>query len=549
MPYQIEKTYTSFWGGISDDDFLGTENAVKDLDWIDVQTQERYAQAQEAYTKSSEYDFYGWAPTWVKSTPYWVFRWNISETLSAAGTQLSGTIGTTIDIMESYWSWTDQVNYFFHRTAGIKVTDYLGTTLTTTISTNYPSGETSAVWWHVTNLLFSKDNAIYFVDTVNNYINVTTLSATVGATNWSATITTNDTTWWTRWAIITWTWVPASTTIVSIINNTSAVISNNFTWTTGNAPVKIGNTVWATYFTPWTKVKYIYSYSFDSTIVVATNGYATYIYELEFTGWGYNIVSKMEEKSYKCIDAVGNAYDLYWISTDWIHQYQWRQSQFIKKVPLAIDSKIGFNKWPLVASSWYIYRLSSTKPWRNKILTRYDTVNNIYDVDLAIVLVQWAWSKSAYLVQGSAYKRTNTIELLPLDWGSFQIPKQDLNFRFGYMFARWSYTNSATKQEIVVKIQTDGIEMINSSTFVEVARVTDGDTLDTLWNKKYGYMEINPDMVVTALETAVYSTEFNYVKVKIELLAGDEYASPAWFYRKTPKLFDFTCKANFTKNV
>lgn len=44
--------------------------------------------------------------------------------------------------------------------------------------------------------------------------------------------------------------------------------------------------------------------------------------------------------------------------------------------------------------------------------------------------------------------------------------------------------------------------MINSSTFVEVSRVTDGDTVDTLGNKKYGYMEINPDMVVTALTTA-----------------------------------------------
>lgn len=488
MAYQIEKTYTSFWGGISDDDFLGTENSVKDLDSIDVQTQERYAQAVEAYVKNNEYDFYGWAPTWVKSTPYGVFRWNLSETLSTSGGQLSGIIGTTIDIMESYWAWSDQVNYFFHRTAGIKVTNYIGTTLltwfTNPIIANYPTDnvEVTALGWHVTNLLFAKQNKIYYVDTATNTIPVA-----------------------------------SSTSIVTL--------------------------------TPGTIVKYIYSYSYDSTIVVTTNGDSTYIYELEFTGWGYNIVSKMEEKSYKCIDAVGNAYDLYWISTDWIHQYQWRQSQFIKKVSLASDAKIGYSKWPLVTSSSNIYKLSSTKPWRNKILTRYDTANNIYAVDLAIILVQWTWSKSAVLVQAGAYKRTNTIELLPIDWGILQIPKQDLNFRFWYLFGSGTYTNSATRQAIVVKIQTDGMAMINSSTFVEVSRVTDGDTVDTLGNKKYGYMEINPDMVVTALTTAWYTTEFWWVKVKIEILAGDEYASPAWFYRKTPQLFDFTCKANFVKNL
>lgn len=73
--------------------------------------------------------------------------------------------------MESYGSGSDQINYFFGRTTGIKKTNYIGTTLISTITSGYPTAvnsEVTAIGWHVTNLLFSKLNIIYFLSTVTD---------------------------------------------------------------------------------------------------------------------------------------------------------------------------------------------------------------------------------------------------------------------------------------------------------------------------------------------------------------------------------------------
>lgn len=49
----------------------------------------------------------------------------------------------------------------------------------TDITTNYPATDyTIQTGWHVTNLLFSDGDKIYFVDTVNDAITVTSGTAT-----------------------------------------------------------------------------------------------------------------------------------------------------------------------------------------------------------------------------------------------------------------------------------------------------------------------------------------------------------------------------------
>ena len=49
----IEKTYTNFWAGISDDDFIGTDNSVSDIEGIEIRKNERYISASEAYVATS----------------------------------------------------------------------------------------------------------------------------------------------------------------------------------------------------------------------------------------------------------------------------------------------------------------------------------------------------------------------------------------------------------------------------------------------------------------------------------------------------------------
>lgn len=59
----------------------------------------------------------------------------------------------------------------------------------------------------------------------------------IWATNASTAITVADTKWWTNGASITGTGIPNGTTIVSFVPNTSAVLSANFTGTTGTVSV------------------------------------------------------------------------------------------------------------------------------------------------------------------------------------------------------------------------------------------------------------------------------------------------------------------------
>lgn len=476
MAYQIEKTYTSFWGGISDDDFLGTENSVKNMYSIDVQTQERYAQAEWQYTTIADYSLAGGA-SWAKETPYSIFVSNIT-TVQRSGSTVS--LPSSAFAVESYWTGTDQVNYFFLSDRIRKMNADWSAQIGTDITTNYPAVTYQIVTgWHVTNLLFSKWDKIYFVDTVNDAITVTSGTATQ--------------------------------------------------------------------LMKWSTVKCIYSYSYDSIVVVATNNGNTQIYELEFTWWAYNIVRKIEIVGYECTHAVGNSFDVFWKSYEGIHQYQGGQSIFIKKLEESIDS-MSYNKQLIIATSNDVYTFGAKKPWRNKILTRVrrtDTTSfTIATSNYIITNVSWGYNIRR---KWSAYSRTNTIELLALDGGIHQIPKQDLSFRFGYIFDRNTYvdTTSPVRQAIVVKIKIDAMTWIA----VEVARVTDWDTLDSIGNKRYWYMEITPDMVVNALTTAWVTTEFWYVEVTIELLAGDEVSTAPWLYRKTPQLFDFTSRANFVKNV
>lgn len=479
MAYQIEKTYTSFWGGISDDDFLGSSNSVQDLDGIDVQTQERYTQAEWYYTQVASYTLSGGAG-WVKETPYSLFISNFS-TVQRNGVTIS--LPASAYAIESYGTSTDQVNYFFLGDRLRRMNSDGSAQIGTDITTNYP-GYSSALTppilgWHVTNLLFSKNDKIYFVDTINNAITVTTSTATQ--------------------------------------------------------------------LMPWSSVKCIYSYSYDSTVVIATNNGNTQIYELEFTGGAYSIARKIEIVGYECISAVGNGFDVFWKSYEGIHQYQGGQSVFIKKLEGITDS-MAFNKQLLLATQNDLYTFWAKKPWRNNILTRTSKISgtSLTLITKNFMIVNVSWGYNILQKSSSAYKRKNTIRLLALDGGIYQIPKQDLNFRFGYIFDRDEYvdTTSPVRQEIVVKIKTDAMNLP-----IEVARVTDGDTLDSLGNARYGYMEITPNMVVTAFTTAWITTEFWYVEVTIELLAGDEYSTALWLYRKTPKLFDFTSRANFVKNV
>lgn len=174
MP-DISKTYTSFWQGISDDNFIWSENSIQDMDWIDVQSEERYAKIDWTYKVSEDY-LLTWGATWFKNTTSWNFISNLTNVqYSWSNLALSGTAW---DWMEVSWSWVNQQNYFFERTSGVKISNYNGSTIGSFLTTGYPTSNIAitAIWWHQSNILFAKDNLVYFFSTVTN---TTTLATTL----------------------------------------------------------------------------------------------------------------------------------------------------------------------------------------------------------------------------------------------------------------------------------------------------------------------------------------------------------------------------------
>ena len=65
---------------------------------------------------------------------------------------------------------------------------------------------------------------------------------------------------------------------------------------------------------------------------------------------------------------------------------------------------------------------------------------------------------------------------------------------------------------------TDEMERINTVNYA---------TLGTYEADIFGYIDITASEIATALEALGYNTQFGYVRTRITLLAGDEYASPA----------------------
>lgn len=468
MAYDIQTTYNSFGGGISDDTFIWPANSVQDMDSVDVQTNDRFATASVNYKESGEYDKYGWSYTWIKTTPVWSFRWNTTEVLNPSGWLLSGTIGSAIDWMESYWTGVDQVNYFFSRTSGIKKTNYNGSSLTSTITSGYPTGvnsEVTAIGWHQANVLFSKLNKIYYLSTTTD----------------------------TCFDAIT--------------------------------------------LPPWVVVKLIYAYSIDSIVVIATSDDDTVAYELQFNGNTYSLIAEITEKEYKCLKAVGDKYNVYWISTSGLHQYQGRQfSEWpIKNITLADTAKIWFYKWVLIWDGLNVYSYGNKKPWRSKILTKKVIAYAVEWMDRGDILCTKS-TKSILLVNWTKYKRENTITLRPLDGWSYQTPKHDLNYRFWFINPEWNWTPETDKCGIKIEIQTDEMQKDNNS-FVTVYEA---------YEDFLGYVEISPNVITDILTIANRKSEFGYATTRITLYAGDE----LWItnlYNKTPKLFDFSISCNYVK--
>lgn len=465
--YDIEKTYTSFWWGIADDEFIWWSTQVLDISWIDVRTNSRFLVANSKFQTSSQVSIGAvWGATGIKYTPYWVFTWDTDDVYLWLG-NVTWVTWFWFSAIEYGWvddTVTNQINYLFGQTVVKKCNYNCSSVLASPATAIWDT--VTATAWHLTNILFSQKNKIYYYDSNSDTI-----------------------------------------------------------------------TLWTT-LEPWLRVKKIYSYSTSSIIVIWVKWNDTIIYEIEFTGWAYNILRKLPITGYKCIDAVWDGYSMYWTSREWIHQYQWGWSQLVRKVTFNSSdiAKLAYNKWLLLIADWQnYYRYWATKPWYTPILDKIVSDYSISAVDKDYVATFNGTSRYYDQLTAGWYYLTNTIDLLPIDWGIYEIPKHDLTIRYGYINPLFSsYTNTTDRCEIQIQVKTDEIER----------NWTGWLTIHTNAEDTYGYKEISPQEIITAMESNWLKSEWGYLKIRIVEKSGDK---PWTAYLKTSKVFDITIKANYVK--
>lgn len=288
-------------------------------------------------------------------------------------------------------------------------------------------------------------------------------------------------------------------------------------------------------------IKLLY-FNNDSLYVLSTLNNDTYCYIAIFNGSTLTLRYEKKLTGYTALKAIGDN-GIIWVTTvEWIFQFNW-DFQFVKAVTLTSSQDIAYNKNILKIVNWNnYYEYGHTKPWYNNILTKRYNESTLYVVTKNYVWVRewWVIGDRMYLEWQTYYEANGTATTLPYMAGEYGMLKKGLFIRFGCQFPVYTYTSGATQASIVVSVQTDEMER-NSALFATVSTITDHSTKRV----EIGLNEINK-----ALWTAWYSSDFQYLKVKLQLNAWENVTISGGDtkYRVTPSIFDFIIKHDEIKN-
>lgn len=279
----------------------------------------------------------------------------------------------------------------------------------------------------------------------------------------------------------------------------------------------------------------------DSLYILSTLNNDTYCYIATFNGTSYTLRYEKKLTGYVALKAIGDN-GIIWVTTaEWIFQFNW-DFQFVKAVTLTASQDIAYNKNILkIVNGNNYYEYWHTKPWYNNILTKRYTASTIAIVTKNYVWVEEASEDRMYLEWQTYYEANGTATTLPYMAWEFWMLKKGLSIRFGCQFPVYTYTGGATQASIVVSVQTDEMDR-NSAWFATVSTITDHSTRR---------VEIWLSQINTALWTAGYSSDFQYLKVKLQLNAGENVVilGGDTKYRVTPSIFDFIIKHDEIQNA
>lgn len=476
-----------WWGWIWDDSFLNRNGECLDMSWIDIRTSPRYI------------------------TVAWQDQWQYAETCLAYSGTLNYTTETVDWLVQSYDShcaidttnidalvaWAD-----VHISVGSNLNDYNSTT--------------------------NREGIRHFFFTYNNSTNPIKV---VDYSWWVRALKTSiNTSWWaspadivnarTSAACYLWEWAILFSRENKIYEFNPSTETVSTWWSAPNNWAKIvleiGAVVKNIYYHNW-NILVIYTVNNDTKILAVSYNWTTY------TNSNYVDVTKWE----KCLCSAFDKWNLYWVSTSGIFVYNW-SSQLVKAKTFTTSAVCSYNKWILRiwdGTSFYEYGIN--KPWYWSPLTKFTAENSIKWVTENAIIV--SYSSTFKRDNLGAYKTWNTYTLHPYVAWEYGFKKTWLWIRIWHIFNPLSsYTDSSIKENVVVSIQTDDMEI--AETFVTIATITDLTST---------YTDILPTTIAKALETAWYSNNFWYFRLKLTLNCWDPYA---WYwnliFRKRPKVFD-----------
>lgn len=476
-----------WWGGIGDDIFLSRPWECLDMDGIDIRTTPRRITSDTTFLGSSATTSNNINDTlnYAIETVDWLIQCYSTRNY-ANNTNISALTGTT---------WAD-----ISLSVGSNTSDY--------------NSSTNPEW--VRHFFFSYNGS-------TNPVYVVWYSGWVRAAlsnfNTSGGASPADIVAVNRTTAVCYLWkgsaIFARGNKIYEINPSTATLSAGF-----KVELPLGAVVKAIYYT-WGLIYFVYTISGN----ISWTG-DTYIHGCSYQEQVFTLYPNADKiPGEKCLSATLTPKGIMWISTTGI--FLW--GQLLKKYTLSTSALCSYNKGIFrVIDGQNFIEYGVNKPWYGSPLTK-----NV------LASYTWVWITQNYVItfdggtsvfrydQQSSYKASNYYILHPYTAWQMWIKKKWLWFKIGYRLPQ-SYVSWTTKCSIVVAVQTEAIEAINTSTYVTVATINDT-------YKSQSFFDITPSMIRTAMETAGYSDEFAYIRVKITLNNGD----PSWvFYTKTPEVYD-----------
>jgi hypothetical protein len=417
------------------------------------------------------------------------------------------------------WSFNETINQMVETPNGV-----IQIWPTKTFLTGWDASATVAGWQRVE----------FFSDWTSGQYNIIFQSANIYKTNATISSTTNVV-----------HWVSATTTA-------SCIDWNDVLFAKANVIYRVDVSL-ATPWTPTVEIDTIpsgsvivYMYMYNDVLMVVTRKYQDTIIwtcTINSTTGKFALYQQDPNIGIRVLWAIWDSGSIYWVSSNTIYQFSWVKSQPLRKfwytsslVERTISApKLHFSNNTLyVADTDVIYRFWSRTPWRNWYMRTSSFTDTIQAITENYVHALNGTANRLY-AYANGYRSTWFDISLPYDWGEFGLDKSNLAFRASYQLPIWTYTG--TQCSIVIWVMTDYMEQVNVITYVTVATITDSTTR----SQTITVQEIN-----SALTTAWYSSDWNYIRFKITENWGNELSS---IMQKTPKFYGIRAIHNITNDA